>query len=240
MSQIEMEGGLFEEIYSGLALSNNGAFIPHLAARSLVERSGQLELEAKVLDILRSPESRTALYPDVLPVLSLIVDAQSSLSIWTQGEFEETSDGCAGYQRLKVAHSGIFESLGESWTAINTKIHAPHEIGGFDKCEQLDAFLRDGQLNTESLVFIDDKAENVKKALQSAKQHGYRARAFVISRNSTEGGVEESNSVIESFYDIPEIKNGDAYFIDLDYTMMDHSLIRDNMKDKIIAMMRSS
>ena len=157
---------MFHDAYRQCAEKNHGALIPEEAAALMAGMLGMAQMQEEFLQLLRSPEVSSSVYPDVIPAMQEIVRTPGQgLSFWTQGEYE-AADGTPGYQQLKIQASGIPEALAPHWEELVDQYGIPPIIGDLDKLSVLPQFKQAAIGRFDRVVVVDDRSKNLVKARQ--------------------------------------------------------------------------
>jgi hypothetical protein len=144
------------------------------------------------------------LYEDTLPALDAVFTCPNVTPIlWTEGELT-TSVGDSGYQLHKIEAAQLLLRYPQ-WTERTAALDLPPVIGGFAKREAL-APLRTllAQGTVNGVTVVDDKPEQLADA--------GRILAF-------DKGTQPTATV--------------TLLLDLDYTLIDHALTRQEMAERI-------
>lgn len=229
----------FELGYTNSADRYNGAFLPSIAAPIIAAELSATESQENILHLLQRPPVEESVYPDVFPVLQSVVRSPNQvLSIWTQGEVV-TEKGEQGYQILKVAASGLSRALNPDWKKKSGEYGVPRVIGGIDKHQVLpDMAAKAKQLHLEQLVIVDDKEENLARADAVLSDSRIAKQYFHITRKKKPQGYIGTG--IDSFAQIPVAdlaRTPTLWLVDLDYTIIDHKMVRNNLVEQIAAFM---
>ncbi|MBI1294957.1 hypothetical protein GC175_08365 [bacterium] len=231
-----MNSTLFHDVYEICTERFGGAFVPHVAAKMIAERSG---LDAATVEAaLTSPS--VFLYPDVLPTLDQILNRPGVVPvIWTEGQLT-TEEGGPGYQMQKVRASGLLARYTE-WTET-TALGLLPVIGGMTKINalpQLADFLA-AHVVAQILV-VDDNPTQLVAAGTWLSENGYPVQLLHIDRSEDEysyplAEIRRIHTLAEL---IPLLKDPGPHLIlfDLDYTLIDHAQTRKEMSDRIEQMM---
>lgn len=240
---------LFYEAYAQVADKNNGGFRPEHVAQIIAEQLGLPQLTSELTRLFREPNVPETTYADTLAALDFIVKQQQlPLVIWTQGELRG-DDGVIGYQVLKIHRGGFDELLAPDWEQLNTQHNFPAVVGGFDKIDALRTFWQerlaaDAQTVQPEVVIVDDKIKNVQAALAILTELGISAQGVLIDRKGKHQDEAQTNTfhVITSLAELPGLVNGvnQVVFCDLDYTLIDHALVKQYFAQQLAISLQST
>jgi hypothetical protein len=226
-----MNTSLFHEVYRICTDAHNGAFIPHVAAELLAQRTG-LPVATIARELLAPA---VYFYDDVLPTLDQVLALDNVVPIiWTEGEL--ATDQGPGYQRRKVEAAALFERY-SIWRKRANRLALPPVIGGFTKIDAL-ALLRPvfANHNVTMTTLVDDKPEQLEAAGFLLSTFTDRYQRLFINREDTPVNYASSIVPIRSLAQLPPFlstQGTQLLLLDLDYTLIDHARTRQEFAERI-------